>query len=227
MVSGGLGKYALSLRILVAHSQGVAELEKMEKGRESNLLIATLRQNPALLFSFIYMVASTIGMFYSWNFLRRFGIDVFDYAQLSDFLLASLKEPYTWLLAISVVVAVALDNALSRRVGSRKSSRWLSWYGNPRYRYLNFLIAILLVAFLLNAYATILAEKAFEGKGKIVQVRLSDEAESEATTALLLGTTGQFIFLFDVASRQVTIHPNESIHSISFIAPAKSSSKKP
>ena len=225
LVSAGLGKYTLSLRILLAHSLGVAELEKMDKGRESNLLTETLRQNPALLFSLIYMVASTIGMFYSWDFLRRFGIDVFDYAQLSDFLLASLKEPYTWLLAISVVVAVILDNALSRRVGSRKSSRWVSWYGNPRYRYMNFLIAIFLVAFLLNTYASFLAEKAFEGKGKIVDVRLGDD--DDATTALLLGTTGQFIFLFDAASGQVTIHPNESIHSISFIAPVKTNSKKP
>lgn len=197
----------------------------MDKGRESNLLTETLRQNPALLFSFIYMVATTIGMFYSWDFLRRFGIDIFDYAQLSDFLLASLKEPYTWLLAILVVVVIAVDNAMSRRVGSRKNSRWVSWYGNPRYRYWNFLTAVLLVAFLLNAYATVLADRAFEGKGKIVEVRLAEEAE--ATTALLLGTTEQFLFLYDAASRQVTIHPNESIHSISFIAPVKTSSKEP
>lgn len=189
----------------------------MDNGRQANFLTAMLRENPALLFSFIYVVASSIGMFYSWDYLRRFGIDVFDYAQLSDFLLASLKEPYTWLLAISVVVAVAMDNAMSRRVGNRASSRWISWYGHPRYRYLNFLIAILLVAFLLHTYASMLAEETLEGKGQLVEVRTGDEVEAE--TMLLLGTTGQFLFLYDAASRQVTIQPNESIHSISFTAP--------
>ena len=188
----------------------------MEKQTQQNFLTATLREHPALLLSFTYVVASAIGMFYSWNYLRRFGIDVFEYAQLSDFLLASLKEPYTWLLSIVVVVGVALDNVLSRRVGSRTKSRWISWYGHPRYRYLNFIIAVMIMALLLDHYATIIAKKTVEGEGQIVEVR---PTEDEAKTLLLLGTTGQFIFFYDAATRQVTIHPNDSIHSISFLAP--------
>ncbi|MGI9225435.1 MAG: hypothetical protein ACR2QX_13205, partial [Woeseiaceae bacterium] len=63
----------------------------------------------------LYVAASIIGMFYSWAFLRRFGINVFNYAQISDFLLVSLKEPFTWGLVILAIVLVMLDNASSRR----------------------------------------------------------------------------------------------------------------
>jgi hypothetical protein len=56
-------------------------------------MAAVLREHPALLVSTFYLAASFVGMFYSRAFLRRFGINVFNYAQISDFLLASLKEP--------------------------------------------------------------------------------------------------------------------------------------
>ncbi len=39
-----------------------------------------------------------------------------------------------------------------------------------------------------------------------------------STSSLLLGTTGQFVFLYDPAADRVNIHPIENIHSISFEA---------
>ena len=53
-----------------------------------NWIIGLLRKHPALLVSVVYVIASTIGMLYSWDFLRLFGINVFNYAQIGDFLLA-------------------------------------------------------------------------------------------------------------------------------------------
>lgn len=104
--------------------------------RES--LKSLFKEHPALIVSALYIASSVIGMFYSWAFLRQFGINVFNYAQISDFLLASLKEPVTWALVLLAVVLVQLDNAASRRYGRRENrSRWLAWYGTPRYRSAN------------------------------------------------------------------------------------------
>jgi len=167
--------------------------------------------------SALYVAASIIGMFYSWAFLRRFGINVFNYAQISDFLLASLKEPFTWGLVILAIALVLLDNASSRRVEKKGVRKWLAWYGSPRYRFLNNFAAIYIVLSFIYIFAILQAQDTREGDGKIVDVMFADSGA--ATTAILLGTTGQFVFLFDDDTERVDIHPIENIHSISFHAP--------
>ena len=167
--------------------------------------------------SAFYVAASVVGMFYSWAYLRSFGINVFNYAQISDFLLASLKEPFTWGLVIIAVVLVLIDNASSRRVERKTTTKWLAWYGSPKYRFLNNFVAILVVLLFLYSYAFAQARDTRDGNGKIVDVMFADSGA--ATTALLIGTTGQFVFLYDEDTERVDIHPIENIHSISFRAP--------
>ena len=179
-------------------------------------LYAVFREHPALLVSALYVAASAIGMFYSWADLRRFGINVFNYAQISDFLLASLKEPFTWALVGLAVVMVLVDNRSSRRVERKKPGRLWAWYGSPRYRFVNNFAAVLMVLTFIFAYANRQADGTHEGEGKMVDVTFASEAPEQTST--LLGTTGQFVFLFDATTRRVAIHPIENIHSIEFQA---------
>ena len=167
--------------------------------------------------SAFYVTASIIGMFYSWAYLRNFGINIFNYAQISDFLLASLKEPFTWGLVLLAATLVLLDNASSRRVERESTRKWLRWYGSPRYRFLNNFAAISMVLLFLYSFATIQARDTRAGDGKFVDVIFADTGT--AISALLLGTTGQYLFLFDAKANRVDIHPIENIHSISFEAP--------
>lgn len=171
-----------------------------------------LSEHPAFLFSALYVVASIIGMVFSWDFLRRFGINVFHYAEISDFLLASLKEPYTWGLVTIAVLLVAGDNALSRWVARRTSTHWLSWYTSPRYRALNYLVAVIICGIFIDAYAMWKAERAYAGEGETVTVTLVDGTAPRE--ALLLGTTGRFLFLYYPASDRVDIHPHEVVLTI-------------
>ncbi len=175
------------------------------------------KQHPALLVSAMYVAASIIGMFYSWAYLRQFGINVFNYSQISDFLLASLKEPFTWGLVLLAIALVIADNANSRRVGKKTPSRMWSWYGTSRYRFINNFALIIMVLMFLYTFAITQARDTRDGDGKVVDVMFSDSGA--ATTALLLGTTGQFAFLYDETTERVDIHPFENIHSISFRAP--------
>lgn len=184
--------------------------------RES--LKSLFKEHPALIVSAFYISASVIGMFYSWAFLRQFGINVFNYAHISDFLVASLKEPATWALVLLAIVLVQLDNASSRRYGRRENrSKWFAWYGTPRYRFVNNFMVIALIGLYIYAFAWDQARDVRDGDGKIVDVLFADSGA--ATTALLLGTTGQFVFLYDDTTERVDIHPIENIHSISFRAP--------
>lgn len=178
-------------------------------------LYAIFREHPALLVSGLYVAASMVGMFWSWAYLRQFGINVFHYAQISDFLLASLKEPFTWVLVAITILLVVLDNSYSRRVG-RRQSKWFRWYGSERYRFVNNFVAVMVIAFFIYLYAYEEAKDTRRGEGKIVDVTLADG--DEVGSAMLLGTTGQFVFLYDDKSERVDIHPIESIHAISFEA---------
>jgi hypothetical protein len=178
-----------------------------------------LKEHPALLVSALYIAASVIGMFYSWAYLRRFGINVFNYAQISDFLLASLKEPFTWGLVLLALLLVSLDNSMSRRVQRKSPGKWSRWYASPRYRATNNVAALAVVLLFLYAFATAQSRDTRDGDGKVVDVIFADNGA--ATQAILLGTTGQYVFLFDADSEQVDIHPIENIHSISFKAPPR------
>jgi hypothetical protein len=153
-------------------------------------------------------------MFWSWAYLRQFGINVFNYAQVTDFLIASLKEPFTWVLVVLAILMVKADNAYSLRVEKRDKTRWFRWYGSPRYRFLNNLGVVALVGVFIFVYATLEAEDTRNGDGRIVDVTF--EAGGDARTATLLGTTGQFLFLYDSMTERVDIHPFENVHAISF-----------
>ena len=173
-----------------------------------------LRENPALLVSAFYVAASTIGMFYSWAYLHRFGVNVFNYAQLSDFLLASLKEPSTWALVALAALLVYFDNASSRRVEKKQPGKLFRWYGSPRYRFINNFAAITIVLIFIYSFATKQARDTKAGEGKLVDVTFAEGGAAKTST--LLGTTGQFVILYDADAERVDIHPIEGIHSISF-----------
>jgi len=179
-------------------------------------LAAVLREHPALLVSAFYLAASFVGMFYSWAFLRRFGINVFNYAQISDFLLASLKEPYTWGLVFLAVALVLIDNRSSIRVERKRPGKLWAWYGSPRYRFVNNFAAVLMVLAFIFAYGNRQANRTLDGHGKLVDVTFADGGQE--LTSTLLGTTGQFVFLYDIEVRRVHIHPFESVAAISFQA---------
>ncbi len=174
------------------------------------------REHPALLVSAFYVAASVIGMFYAWSYLRQFGLNVFNYAQISDFLVASLKEPFTWVCVFVSVGFVMLDNASSRRVERKDTTKWFRWYGTPRYRFVNNFVAVVMVLLFIQLYADYKADNTRAGEGKFVDVTYADG--DSATSRMLLGTTGQWVFLYDHLTERVEVHPLESIDSIAFQA---------
>ena len=187
----------------------------MESRTDSRLSLI-FREHPALLVSAFYVAASVVGMFYSWAYLRHFGINVFNFAQVSDFLIASLKEPFTWAIVVIAVALVLVDNTSSRRLEKKGTGKWLGWYASRRYRFANNFVAIFIVLAFLHIFAGVEARDTKSGDGKLVDVVFADGGE--ARTSTLLSTTGQYVLLYDADIRRVHIHPLESIHSISFQA---------
>lgn len=189
----------------------------MSQSERQSWFRRTLAEQPALLVSLLYLLASVIGLFYSWSFLRPFGINMLQYAEISDFLLASIKEPLTWVLALLSVVLIQLDNFMSRRVQARKPGYLLCWYGSDRYRQFNYPVLVMLAAGLLFSYADLKVQHVRDGRSDIYEVQLADGASPEPR--VLLGTTVNFIFLYDPETGRSSIHPNESVLSLSQMLP--------
>ncbi|MEL7312671.1 MAG: hypothetical protein AAFN07_14250 [Pseudomonadota bacterium] len=183
-----------------------------------------LGEHPAMVFSILYLIASLIGLLYSWAFLNAFGINVFRYADVSDFLLASLKEPMTWLLAFGALLSVAFDNACSLRLERRGLHRWFRWYGSERYRRVNYIVFFGLTGVLLFGYAVGEADKIRNGGGENFSVQLTDGTPPK--DRLMLGTTARFVFLFDSEQERVEIHPTESVLTLSKLLPTKTERAK-
>ena len=53
------------------------------------------------------MLVTFIGVIYSWRLYSLFGVNVFDFAEANDFLLAALKEPFAFLMSVITLGLVA------------------------------------------------------------------------------------------------------------------------
>ena len=177
-----------------------------------SLLRWLIREQPALLVSLLYLFASGIGMYFSWRYLRHFGIDFFDYAQVSDFLLASLKEPITWMLVLGLVLVMLLDNWMSLNWGRKPRGRLTRWYGTPRYRRLNYLAFLGLIVLYMTVFADRKARDTLRGDYLIVTLRLAESGIVEERA--LLGTTSGYVFTFDPAAASAKVYPVEAIEAL-------------
>ncbi len=129
-------------------------------------------------------------------------------------MLASLKEPFTWVIVIMSVLMVMGDNAMSRRVGRRRKRRFLKWYGSRSYRTINYFGAVFLIVMFTHMYALYKKDEVLAGEGRLVKVQLTESVVT--SQVVLLGTTGSFIFLYDPLLQEVAAHPHENVYSISF-----------
>jgi hypothetical protein len=81
-------------------------LEESEAGQETVLGQAarSLRKHPAIAVTLAYLYVSTIGVVYLWGLFTAFGLNVMDFAETNDFLLAAFKEPRVFAYAVGITL---------------------------------------------------------------------------------------------------------------------------
>lgn len=176
-----------------------------------------LREHPALIVSAVYVFATAIGMFYSWSFMRQFGVNVFLYAEIGDFLLVSFKDPIIWAVVAVCAAAWSSDIWMSKRWGMRERPRGLRWYGTKTYRLWGYPVAFVMICTYLYVAADVKADRIRGGYGEIVNVSLAEA--DDVRTAVILDATSKFVFLYERDSQTVRVHPHEGIAEISFVVP--------
>jgi hypothetical protein len=172
-------------------------------------------EHPGVGVSALYLASSAIGMLDSWWYYRQFNIDIFLYSDLADFLLASFRSSTAWLVVGLTGLVTGLDQFVSRRV-ARKSSppRRLLWLGSQRYRQFSAALGILAGVAYILFYAEKRADWIADGRfGQQVQVSLANAAP-RVETAVMLGSTLNFVFLLDRLQGTVGVHPYENVLAI-------------
>ncbi len=176
-----------------------------------------------------YLTMIAVGMFHNFALFYRFGINVLDFAEPSDFLLAPLRDPLVMVATIlpAVVIFGSLislqgwsDRQWRRRRGAGLPVAW--WETNyetmPRAR--RFSRVSRVVAALLWVLASSLwyeryaATRIMMGDGLRVSVETTTNVTEQGTErrpVMLLGTTGRFVFLFRTEDWRTVILPAENI----------------
>jgi hypothetical protein len=172
-----------------------------------------------------YLALIVVGIFHEGVLLSRFRINVLDYAEPSDFLLAPIRDPLVILATVVPIVAIHYYirgvEIYSLRLRAKRVERGLPlrwWHGDPVKTYKNWtalfsLILVWVVASGLH-YERWAASRLREGHGTRVRVELTTgevEGGAAASPVLLLGSTSRFFFLYRLTERQTVIVPSENV----------------
>lgn len=173
-------------------------------------------EHPTMLLTLCYFIITTIGVLYSYYFYKEFGINILKFADLSDFLLASILEPLSIIvfavLVISSLFFYWLDFVTRKRFpsyGRFLEKKFMSKYSDP----IGF---VLLVSFLTF---TLIKTLAIDNSNEIKQtggdefwVKMVDQEESVVETRLtVLGSSSRYAFFFEPTQSASLVIPVENV----------------
>ncbi len=203
------------------------ESETTRKSRELSTLII---RHPALGLTLGYLLVSLLGLSFEWALFRRFGVNFFYFAEVTDFLMGAFREPVTFVLSGTALAVGWLTWAIGR-----VERAWLARKGENVGRllgaYRRFAASQLNrsapVVFFLGYSVLFIwihtedrADELRQGSGRLVTVQHADAPAPQDLQ--ILGTSSRFVSLFDVSSGHTIIVPLENIASIKVRAPVKS-----
>ena len=185
--------------------------------------LASLWANhPGLLITVSYLIITAIGLVYDARVYAEFRINIAEYAETSDFLLAAARAPLIILLSLAplpLLLVLAWFDRWSRRRFPRYAALSLrseqAMGGERRARLMSraFFVATYAVLFMMM-YAERVAEDIKRGNGRRVEVELVDGRPGPTELPILLGTTAKFVFLYYPSARRTHVVPAENIARI-------------
>jgi hypothetical protein len=180
----------------------------------------------ALAVTLAYLFLAAVGMLHRGFVLLYFRINLLDYAEPSDLLLAALRDPLIVLVCIAPIPLVALYFRGAHWLRNRyPGSFWTTGGARGRaferkHRDKLYVASVILwaLAFSLQ-YAGKVARDLRAGTGRRVQVDLitgSVRAPGDTLWPLLLGTTQKYVFLYDNLRQVTTVVPVDNVAQIRY-----------
>lgn len=197
-----------------------------------------LHREPALMVSAGYALLTLLGLWSSYFFYLRFNLSILDYLQVSDFLVAGLRDPaYAAIFASGVLIAVIVGwpDTVRRRNPARvaalrarhwgwrllfPNARWASWEMAGLRPLTGLSIAVsAFMALGAASYAMTKAERIRDaGAGPAVQVHLVGDTAPLPGQARLLGSSSAFVFLWWPQQRRAEAVPISAVRRLQSVA---------
>ena len=175
----------------------------------ADVALRFLREHTWQALLLIYLALTIVARWDDVWFYRRFKVNIFSYSDPEDFFLAVMRNPVVVLFFL-VPLAILLLGAWvgSKRSGkhTRRSGKW----NTPMTRLVAASIVVVLTALALTAIRADRRADAVEaGIGRYVSL-VRDDGVTYDEKPLLLGSTGQFFFLYYVKRKVAEIVPVEN-----------------
>ena len=169
--------------------------------------IRFLREHTGQALFLMYLAIAVISRLYDVWFYKRFRVNIFYYSDPADFFLAPMRNPGT-LIFIAIPAAVLIG--ISWLAGRKKTVRPYTRWNSAQLRLIVGTIVVLVTsAVLTKAQADRRADEVRAGAGRRVSFTRNDGV-SYNEQPLLLGSTGQFFFLYYTNRRVAEIVPVEN-----------------
>lgn len=185
-------------------------------------VVEMLWKHPALALTLGYLLVSLLGLSFEWTLFRRFDVNFFYFAEVTDFLMGAFREPVTFLLSATALAVGWLAHLFGRWERSLLAGKGedVGRLVRAYRRYAMSRFSRFAPVFFFFGYSVLFiwvhtgdrAVELREGRGAVVTVRQADSPRPERLQ--LLGTSSQFVFLFDAESGETRILPFENIASI-------------
>jgi len=197
-------------------------------------VMRVLERHPGALLTGLYLAMTAIGITYDLLYFLRFGVNILDYAETGDFLVAALRSPLAIIYSVLPAIVIWLV-ALFRRWVRRVSPRYDAYAARYERKwrlgalYWDVVNTFLVVgyAFLFTAYyAGATAAAAKRPTARQVRVEVAASAGTEGATsevATMVGTTGKFLFLYFPGSDSTHVVPFENVLRVTTKARAERS----
>ena len=174
------------------------------------------REHPTMLLTFCYFIITIIGVLYSYFFYKEFGINIIKFADLSDFLLASILEPKSVVIFISLIVITSffywLDYLLRKKYkgyGNLLEKKFKSKFTDP-IGYV--LILVVFTTYFVEHIAISNAKEVKSGETDDFLVRISDPGDHQVEKYLaLLGSSSRYVYLFNKGKSEALVIPVENV----------------
>jgi len=186
---------------------------------------SVVSDNPPLAVSAMYVLVSVTGLAYSWRLSAMFDLNVLYYADITDFLMASIRRPVSILLFIGSLLLMYS----TARFDIWLRGKWAAYnriYPSKRVDKVLFspwvlgLVVVLVAGVYVSRFAEKEAGAIMAGGGSRVRVSLVNAAEPPQEAGLpedpciLIDTTTRYVILYDLARKNVRIVPCENIAQI-------------